>query len=68
MSLKVIDGTPTAISKYLREREMPDVYKRFEKCKCLTNEEKDNLIEFIRDKQKEEDAFPTADVGGGENV
>ena len=32
MSLEVIDGTPTAISKYLREREMPDVYKKFEEC------------------------------------
>jgi len=54
MSLEVIDGTPTEISRYLREREMPDVYKKFEKCNCLTEEEKDNLIEFIRDKQKEE--------------
>lgn len=54
MSLKVIDGTPTAISEYLREREIPNIHKKFEKCNCLTGEEKDELIEFIRDKQKEE--------------
>lgn len=42
--LKVIDGTPTAISKYLRDKELEDEIERLKKdvCKyCIGKEAKD---------------------------
>jgi len=59
MGLKVIDGSPTAIAEYLREREETEKTLNFLK-KCF-DEEKDgdvriailNLINMYKDKLKE---------------
>ena len=45
---------PTTFSRYIRRGNLVLIYKKFEKCKCLTNEEKGDLIEFVRESEREE--------------
>jgi len=56
MGLKIIDGTPSSISKYIRESENPEEtkYKRYLEGKIVANEFDTilNFSDFLRGSSK----------------